>query len=219
MGITQLDPVQWSLPFWRYLNKDRIELGDIDIDISPSRRPSILKAIKKERAHMFNNDIDDVSKNNLGCTLIATFGTETTKSVILSACRGYHTDEFPQGINVDDAQYISSLIPSERGFLWDINDVLYGNAEKDRKPVAAFINEVNKYEGLLDIIKRTNKVINKRSTHASGVILFEDDPYEHCAFMKAPNGDLETQFDLHMCEAMGLVNYDFLVTEILDKIL
>ena len=39
------------------------------------------------------------------------------------------------------------------GFLWSINDVVYGNEEKDRKPVAAFIREVNNYPGLLDIIK------------------------------------------------------------------
>ena len=47
---------------------------------------------------------------------------------------------------------MSSLIPQERGFLWDIEDVVYGNEEKDRKPVGAFIKEVNNYPGLLDII-------------------------------------------------------------------
>ena len=29
MGITQLDPIEWELPFWRYLNKERIELGSL----------------------------------------------------------------------------------------------------------------------------------------------------------------------------------------------
>lgn len=28
LGITQLDPIQWRLPYWRYSNKERIELGD-----------------------------------------------------------------------------------------------------------------------------------------------------------------------------------------------
>lgn len=49
LGITQLDPIQWNLPFWRYLNKERIELGDIDIDICPSKKGKILNEIKKER--------------------------------------------------------------------------------------------------------------------------------------------------------------------------
>ena len=48
---------------------------------------------------------------------------------------------------------MSSLVPQERGFLWSISDVVDGNPEKGRKPIAAFIREVNKYPGLLDIIR------------------------------------------------------------------
>ena len=84
---------------------------------------------------------------------VATFGTEGTKSAILTACRGYRSEECPDGIDVDIAQYMSSLIPQERGFLWSIKDVVEGNPEKDRKPVAAFIREVNNYPGLLGIIR------------------------------------------------------------------
>ena len=152
LGITQLDPIQWDLPFWRYLNKERVELGDIDLDLCPSKRPKILNEIKKERGQNFNKDIDDLSRKNLGCTLIATFGTEGTRSTILTACRGYRSEEYTDGIDVDTAQYLSSLIPSERGFLWSLNDVVYGNEDKDRKPIKLFINEVNQYPGLLDIM-------------------------------------------------------------------
>ena len=63
---------------------------------------------------MFNDDIPQWAKENLGCTLIATFGTESTKSAILTACRGYRSEDYPDGIEVDDAQYMSSLIPQER---------------------------------------------------------------------------------------------------------
>ena len=83
---------------------------------------------------------------------VATFGTEGTKSAVLTACRGYRNADCPDGIDVDIAQYMSSLIPQERGFLWDIKDVIYGNEEKDRTPVTAFIREDNNYPGLLDII-------------------------------------------------------------------
>ena len=153
LGITQLDPLQWNLPFWRYLNKERVELGDIDLDLCPSKRPKILNEIKKERGQNFNAEIDDLSRKNLGCTLIATFGTEGTRSTILTACRGYRSEDFPDGIDVDTAQYLSSLIPSERGFLWSLDDVVNGNPDKNRKPSAAFINEVNQYPGLLDIMR------------------------------------------------------------------
>lgn len=200
------------------LNKERIELGDIDLDLCPSKRPLILQKIKEERGQYFYDSIDDLSRKNLGCTLIATFGTEGTKSAVLTACRGYRSEDFPDGIDVDTGQFLSSLIPSERGFLWPLKDVVYGNKDKDRKPITAFINEINKYPGLLDIAMGIEGICNKRSSHASGVILFDEDPYEFGCFMKTPKGEIITQWDLHMDEACGLTKYDFLVTEVQDKI-
>ena len=206
LGITQLDPVRWGLPYWRFLNKERAELPDIDIDLAPSKRPAIFDAIRRERGE-------------LGLVQVATFGTEGTKSAILTACRGYRSEDYPDGIDVDLAQYMSSLVPQERGFLWSINDVVYGNEEKDRRPVAPFIREVNNYPGLLDIIMSIEGLVNKRSSHASGVILYGDDPFETASFMRTPSGDLITCYDLHKAEAAGDTKYDFLVTEISDKII
>ncbi len=218
LGITQLDPIEWNLPFFRYMNDERVELGDIDIDICPSKKGTIVKKIKEERGRRFIPGLDEVSRSNLGCTLIATYGTEGTKSAILTACRGYRNLEYQDGIDNDEAQYIASLIPSERGFLWSIDDVINGNPEKGRKPVDLFIKEVAQYPGLLDIIKGIEGLINKRSSHASGVILFDEDPYEFGCFMKTPKGEVITQYDLHDCEAAGLTKYDFLVTEVQDKL-
>ena len=184
----------------------------------PSKRPYILRKIKEERGAKFAPYIDEQSRANLGCTLIATFGTETTKSAILTACRGYRSEDCPDGIDVDMAQYLTSLVPQERGFLWSISDVVNGNPDKDRKPVASFVREVNQYPGLLDIMVSIEGLKNKRSSHASGVILFDEDPYEFGAFMRTPKGEIITQFDLHTCEALGMVKYDFLVTEVQDKL-
>lgn len=191
---------------------------DIDLDLCPSKRPYILKRIKEERGANFAPHIDSLSRENLGCTLIATFGTETTKSAILTACRGYRSEDCPDGIDVDMAQYLTALIPQERGFLWPIKDVVNGNPDKERKPVNTFIREVNQYPGLLDIMVSIEGLKNKRSSHASGVILFDEDPYEFGAFMRTPKGEVITQYDLHSCEAQGMTKYDFLVTEVQDKL-
>ena len=207
LGITQLDGVKWGLPEWRFLNRARADaLPDIDIDLAPSKRPLIFKAIREERGE-------------LGLVQVATFGTEGTKSAILTACRGYRSEEYPEGIDVDIAQYLSSLVPQERGILWTIEDVVYGNEEKDRKPVATFIQNVRQYPGLLDIIIKISGLINKRSSHASGVILYDEDPYKTAAFMRTPSGDIVTQYDLHRAEEAGDTKYDFLVTEVSDKII
>lgn len=218
LGVTQLDPIEWDLPFWRYLNKERFELGDIDLDLCPSKRPMILKEIKNERGQNFIDSIPTIIRENCGCTLIATFGTETTKSAIQTACRGYRSEDNPEGIDVDTAQYMSSLIPSERGFLWDLHTVVYGDESKGRKPVKTFLAEVEQYPGLLDIMMGVEGLISRRSSHASGVILFDEDPLEFGCFMKTPKGEVITQYDLHMCEAAGMTKYDFLLTKVQDKL-
>ena len=219
LNVTQINPIKTGLNFfWRYMNKDRQEMPDIDIDLAPEKRPLILQKIKEERGQRFNKDIDELSRKNLGCTLVATFGTESTKSSVLTSCRGYRSEDCPDGIDVDTAQYLSSLIPQERGALWSLEDVLYGNSEKNRKPVHPFIQEIEKYPGLLDIMLGIQNLINKRSSHASGVIFFDEDPYENCCFMRTPKGEVITQWDLHDTEFAGSVKYDFLVTDIESKI-
>lgn len=209
LGITQLDPIKWNLPWWRFLNKERAELPDIDIDLAPSKRPLIFEKIREERGE-------------LGLIQVATFGTEGTKSAILTACRGYRgptgtEEEYKDGIDVDAAQYMSSLIPQERGFLWSMNEVVYGSEEKGRRPVTPFIREVNKYPGLLDIIFTLEGVVKQRGCHASGVIMYDENIFDTAAIMRTPSGDLITCYDLHMAEAAGDTKYDFLVTEISDK--
>ena len=110
-------------------------------------------------------------------------------------------------------------MPQERGILYTIQDVVYGNVEKDRKPIYPFIEEVNKYPGLLDVIMAIDGVVNKRSSHASGVILYEGDPFDTASIMRTPSGDLITAYDLHDCEYAGDTKYDILSTEISDKII
>ena len=205
LGITQLDPVEWELDYWRFLNEERVELPDIDTDLSPSKRKLIFKKIREERGE-------------LNVLQVATFGTEGTRSAIQTACRGYRSEEFPNGIDVDIAQYLSGLIPQERGFLWSLEDVVNGNEEKERKPVRGFIEEVNKYPGLLDIMISIEGLVNKRGQHASGVILYNNSPFETDALMRSPNGDLITQFSLHDAEKLGDTKFDFLVTEVCDKL-
>ena len=80
---------------------------------------------------------------------------------------------------------------------------MYGNPNKGRKPVTSFINEVNKYDRLFEIMINIEGFVKQRGSHASGVILFDEDPYEFGCFMKTPSGEIITQYDLHMCEAAG----------------
>lgn len=203
LGITQTDPIKTNAPWFRYLNKERVELGDIDVDLAPSKRDKIFEKIREERGQ-------------LGVAQVATFGTATTKSALLIAARGYHTEEFPTGIDNDLAQYLTSMIPSERGFLWPFHDIVYGNEEKGRKPNTTFLNEIKKYPGLLEIAMKLEGVVVSRSVHASGVNFYGEDPFETACFMKSSKGTITTQYSLANCEYCSDVKFDFLVTQQMD---
>lgn len=218
LGITQYDPIKLNLPFERYMNWDTAGLPDIDFDVCGSKRPLIIQKVKEEREKNFRQDIDDLSRKNLGCTLVATFGTASTKKAIQIACSGYRNEDYPNGIDVDTSQYLSSLIPQERGFVWSLHDTVYGNEEKGRAPQTTFINEVNQFPGLLDIMFGVEGLVVSRGSHASGVILFDEDPYEFSCFMRTPKGDVITQYDLEDAEAAGMTKYDWLITAVQDKI-
>ena len=219
LGVTQLDPIKWNLPFFRYINKERIELPDIDLDLCPSKRPLIMRKIKNERGEKFDTNMAPELRSELGATFVTTFGTETAKSAIQTACRGYRSEDYPDGIDSDIGTYLASLVPVERGFNWTVTEMVNGNPDKGRQPVALFNTEVAKYPGLLDIILGIEGLIKSRGIHASGVILFDEDPFRFGCFMKAPNGEVVTQYDLHDCEAAGMTKYDFLLTSVQDMLM
>lgn len=207
LGITQVDPIEYNLPAFRFLNKERAELPDVDLDLAPDKIDKIFERVKE-------------IKGELGVVQVATFGTETSKSAILNSMRGYRNDDFPNGFDVDEAQYLSSLAPVHRGFVWEIKDIVYGNEEKDRKPVVPFVKEVEKYPKLLDIMLSIEGLRNKRAIHASGVVLFNDEEiYDYCSIMRAPNGSLITSYSLHDLEYCGAVKQDWLKTEITSKLI
>ena len=180
-------------------------LKDIDIDLAPSKRPYILKKIREERGE-------------LNVVQVATFGTESAKAAITCACRGYRSKDYPNGIDVDTAQYMSSLVPVERGITWSLKDCLEGNEEEGRNPVKELISQINQYPGLKEIILGIEGLVCRRGQHASGIMMYNNSPYDTTALMRSPNGDITTQFDLHKSEALGDTKFDFLVTDICDKL-
>ena len=221
LGITSLDPVQWKLDFWRYMNRDTSGLGDIDLDLAPSKLPSILQEIKRLRGLNFDPSLNltEVEKENLGCVYVCTFGTESAKSAVQTAMRGYRSAEYPDGLDNDLSQYLSSLIPVERGFVRSLSDVFYGNKDKGYKPIEVFSKEVEKYPGLKDIMIGIEGIISRKGRHASGVLFLDEDPYQFGAYMRTPSGEVVTQWDLHQSEYSGATKFDMLVTEVEDKIL
>lgn len=178
---------------------------DIDQDLSPSKRPLVFKKLREKRGE-------------LNVAQVATFGTTSARAAVATACRGYRSKEYPKGIDSDISLYLSGLIPSERGITWSLTECFEGNEEKGRKPIREFCSQFENYPGLKEIALGIENLIVRRGVHASGVIFYNNSPFETSALMKSPGGDITTQFDLHMEEKLGGTKFDFLVTEICDKI-
>ena len=144
---------------------------------------------------------------------ICTFKTNGAKETILSTFRGL-------GLSDDKAHYLGSLLGSEKTGNWSIRDSYYGNEKKDRKPVQAFINEVDKYKeyNLLDIMLKLEGIVVGRSAHAAAVVLYQNHYCENSsAMMKTAKGQYTTQFEMRNTEQSGLVKMDCLVIEALDR--
>ena len=200
LDITQINPMRETTKTYRFrfLNPSRVSVLDIDSDISGLNREQILSYIRK----VYGND---------RVANVLTLRTEKSKSAILAAARGL-------GIDVDVAQYIASLIPSERGMLWSLNDCMYGNGE-DRQPVKQFVYEMTEnYPEIWEVVSKTENLIVGMGEHAGGIV-FVDEPFtESTALLRAPNGDIMTQFELHTAEKASLIKYDLLSVEAIDKI-
>lgn len=199
LDITQIDPVPYvGNMSWRHLSPSRPELPDCDIDSQGSKREQILLALKNFFGH------DRVLN-------IATFGTEGAKSALATAARGL-------GISDDISSYLSGMIPNERGFDWSLKDMVQGNSEKGRKPVKQFCEEISNYENYLETALAIEGIIKNRSSHASGVYIFNHAYTDLNAMMKAPNGLETTQWDMGDSDSMGALKMDMLSVEALDKI-
>ena len=200
LDITQINPLRETTKCfrWRFLNPDRVSVLDVDFDIEGGRRAQVLNAFRKYYG-------DDRVAN------VATFRTEKSKSAILTAARGL-------GIDVDIAQYIASLIPADRGMLRTLDQCYNGDTENDFQPIKQFIIEMNNYPELWNVAQKIEGLICGSGVHAGGVI-FVDEPFTNStALMRAPDGTICTQFELHDCEDVSLIKYDALSVEAMDKI-
>lgn len=142
---------------------------------------------------------------------VCTFGTLSSKTALQVAGRGL-------GIIDDVVNAICDTIPIERGSVYTISECLYGNEEMGKSPVKDFIKAIEPYPNLLKVAQQLEGLTNQRGIHASGVIITNDNYESINACMKAPKGQLTTQWDLHDTEAMGGLKYDFLTVKTIDKI-
>lgn len=195
IGITQFNPLDYNLPSWRFLNLERWDMPDIDIDIDGLKTDEAVELLRKEFG-------DDCVLNTL------TFHTETLKSAILTAARGH-------GLSSDEAQVLSSMVPVERGKVASLKECL-GEVD-DVDPVPGFKDALES-AGILETVKQIEGLVSGAGVHASSVYIFSNGYLEHNSLMKAPNGALITAYNMHDSDDMGALKFDLLKTDATTKI-
>lgn len=198
LGITQADPLVYNLPYWRFLNKERVELPDVDEDFQPEKTKDIVELLKQE----YGED------NVLNC---ATFKTESLRSAILCCGRGL-------GFNNDEMQALAAMVPFHRGMSYTLDQCLNGDEEQGFEAVPGFENKIREYPGLFEAIRKIEGLPSNASIHASALYVFNEGYLAQNSLMRAPNKVKITAFDMHDSDDMGALKMDVLRTNAQSKI-
>ena len=182
-GITDIDPIRYSLLFERFLNPERVSMPDIDVDFDYERRSEVIEYV-----------IDKYGKDSV--TQIVTFGTMKARGVIRDVGRVL---DLPYSF----CDSIAKNIPNELGITID-------KALEMNPGLRKSYDEDENVHRLIDTAKRLEGLPRNTSMHAAGVVISQEPMYEYVPLARAQDGTLITQYTMTTIEELGLLKMDFL---------
>ncbi len=186
LGITNVDPLRWDLLFERFLNPERIEMPDIDLDFADTRRDEVLDYARRTYGD------DHVAQ-------IITFGTMAARAAVRDAGRA-------MGIPLPLCDQIAKLIPGGPKGL-DVK-----TARRTIPDLQALEKEEPDATRLLDVAEHLEGVVRHASVHACGTVISDRPLTDVVPVQLAPqNKDVViTQLDMRNVERLGLLKIDLL---------
>ena len=182
LGITDIDPIKFDLLFERFLNPDRIQMPDIDIDITDKRREEVMGYLKER-----------YGENRVAH--IITFGTMAARAAIRDVGRAL-------GISYGFCDQLAKMVPFNQGLEealknTDLAGLYQTNADAKR---------------ILDAARHMEGVARHASVHACGIVISESPLTEYLPLQKAPQDEntIVSQFEMHSVEDLGLLKMDLL---------
>ena len=187
IGITNVDPLVYKLPFERFLNPERPSLPDIDMDYADNRRGEMIEYAKRKYG------ADHVAQ-------IGTFGTMMAKGSVKDVARALG---YPYAVG----DRLSSFIPmGSQGFPMTIERALEMTPE-----FAEAYKKESDTKRIIDLALRMEGCVRHVSVHAAGVVIAPKPIYEFAPTQFDPKGgNIITQYDMHYIEDVGLPKFDFL---------
>ncbi|MCR5432595.1 MAG: DNA polymerase III subunit alpha [Lachnospiraceae bacterium] len=183
LGITNIDPIRYSLFFERFLNPERVTMPDIDIDFCYVRRPEVIDYVTRKYGK------DRVVQ-------IVTFGTLAARGVIRDVGRAMN-------MTYSQTDKIAKMIPMELNMTLEralkVNPQLRDEYESDTE-----------VKTLIDTSMRLEGLPRHTSIHAAGVVIAPAPADEFVPLSRSGDGTITTQYTMTTLEELGLLKMDFL---------
>ncbi len=181
-GITDIDPMRYSLLFERFLNPERVSMPDFDIDFCYERRQEVIDYVVRQYG------ADHVAQ-------IATFGTMAAKGAVQDVGRVL-------GMSFADVNAVKKEIPAELGMT--IEKAL--QSSQDLKKMYDTNPDVKK---LIDVSMQVEGMPRNTGMHAAGVVICDRPVDDYVPLFKSGDS-VVTQYYKGWVEKLGLLKMDFL---------
>jgi DNA polymerase-3 subunit alpha len=195
LDITDIDPIRWNLLFERFLNPERVNMPDIDVDFCFEKRERVIEYVSQKYGK------DNVAQ-------IITFGTMKSKAAIRDVGRAL-------GMPYANVDAIAKLIPTTL-------DISIDQAIAEEPRLREAIDKDESIKELIDNAKVLERLARHASTHAAGVVISNKPLMEHVPLYRGQKGETVTQYPMKIIEKIGLVKFDLLglkTLTIIDNIL
>jgi DNA polymerase-3 subunit alpha len=186
LGVTDVDPLAYGLVFERFLNVERRELPDIDLDFQDDRRDEVLAYVNQKYGS------DHVAQ-------IITFGTMGARAAIRDTGRAL-------GMPYGQVDRVARLIPLELTITLD-------RALEQSRELYDIYSQDAAIRNLIDSARKLEGLVRHASTHAAGVVIAHEPLIEYVPLQLLGKGEqrtVMTQFHMGNIARLGLLKMDFL---------
>jgi DNA polymerase-3 subunit alpha len=180
LGVSNVDPLKYELYFERFMDPERNEMPDIDIDLCQTNRPRVIDYVRQKYGHVAQ---------------IITFNTMAARAVIRDVGR-------VMGIPLSKVDIIAKKVPSGP-------KVTLESALESEPELRKMTQEDPEVQELISIGMRLEGLARNASVHAAGVVV-ADIPLDELAPLCKSGDDVLTQYEGVIVEKVGLLKMDFL---------
>ena len=182
LGITDVDPIKYSLFFERFLNPERVSMPDIDVDFCVNRRGEVIDYVNRKYGH------DHVAQ-------IVTFGTMAARAAIRDVGRVLD-------VSYADTDNVAKNVPMALG-------MTISEALKISKPLREMYENDETMHRLIEVAEALEGMPRHASMHAAGVVITDKPVYEYVPLSKNDES-VVCQYQMTTLEELGLLKMDFL---------